>query len=106
MIYIPLRLLKNFYDDLKAAGIELLSARGERVDLHSLRHTFAQCLNDLGVDLKTMQAMLRHSSASLTLGVCIHKDESKMAKAVTSLHALGTQSLATPINEFTVIRQR
>ncbi|MGH7145372.1 MAG: tyrosine-type recombinase/integrase [Planctomycetota bacterium] len=94
VVAISSRLLENFYDDLEAAGIDREDASGRKLDLHCLRHTFAQRLNDAGIDPKTMQALLRHSSATLTLGVYIHKDKSKMVEAVASLQSLGTPPAA------------
>lgn len=89
VVSISRSLLKNFYDDLTAANINREDATGRKLDLHCLRHTFAQRLNEIGTDPKTMQALLRHSSATLTLGVYIHQDKSKMVEAVANLLAHG-----------------
>lgn len=51
--------------------------------IHDLRHYFASMLIDDGIDIKTLQARLRHASATTTLNVYGHllkdKDESSRA---------------------------
>ena len=118
VVKIPAGFARKFDNDLVAAGIARLvpvdrerrpvpldaggrpvtppakwvvdkrDSAGRNVDLHSLRHTFAQRLNAAGVDPKTMQALMRHSTPVLTLGVYIHRDRQRMADAVASLSEL------------------
>lgn len=38
-----------------------------------------------GVDIKTTQSLMRHSTASLTLSIYVHKDNQRMAAAVAAL---------------------
>jgi integrase len=53
-----------------------------RVSLHSLRHLNASLLISAGLDVKTVQASLGHSSATTTLDSYAH--EFQMAQAITS----------------------
>ena len=88
VVHIPSTILKTFNDDLKLAGIEKRDAGGRTVDLHSLRHSFAQRLNASGADPKTMQALMRHSTPVMTLGTYVHSDRTRMKQAVDSLPGL------------------
>ncbi len=88
LVKVPKSILKTFNDDLKVAGIKKRMASGKTVDMHSLRHTLAQRLNDAGVDPKTYQALLRHRTATMTLGVYVHRNQERMRNAVSSLPEL------------------
>ena len=52
-------------EDLQAAGIDYVNGVGT-VDFHALRGTFATMLANAGVPLPQVQALMRHSSPSLT----------------------------------------
>ncbi len=60
-----------------------LSVRG----VHAMRHSTGSWLIHAGVDVRTVAAVLRHSSASTTLNVYAHEIEGAQAQAVT--HLLG-----------------
>jgi len=85
VITIPLKMLKTFYLDLAAAGIAKRDAAGRVVDLHALRHTHGTRLMASGADIKTVQALMRHATPALTLGIYVHKDKGRMAAAVADL---------------------
>jgi len=85
VVKIPARILDRFNDDLAAAKIDKADAAGRTVDLHSLRHTFATRLNNAGVDPKTLQGLMRHSTPMLSLGLYVHNDRARMAEAVMGL---------------------
>ena len=61
-----------------------LSVRG----VHAMRHSTGSWLIHAGVDIRTVAAVLRHSSASTTLNVYAHEIEGAQAEAVT--HLLGS----------------
>jgi integrase len=82
------RILKMFNDDCLAAGIAKVDAAGRHVDLHCLRHTFGHLLVGMGVDIKTVQTLMRHSTPSMTLGVYAHSDKGRLRDAVAALSAL------------------
>jgi integrase len=58
--------------DLTAAGIDPADDGSGKLDFHSLRHSFASLLIQSGVDVKTAQNLLRHSTPGLTLQVYTH----------------------------------
>ena len=88
VVRITSRVLKAFNADLDAAGIEKKDAAGRTVDLHALRHTFGTRLMRNGADVKTIQALMRHSTAAITLGIYVHRDKGQMAAAVEGLPTL------------------
>ena len=85
VVRISSRVLKAFNSDLTAAGIEKKDAAGRTIDLHALRHTFGTRLMRNGADVKTIQSLMCHATAAMTLGVYVHKDKGQMAAAVESL---------------------
>jgi integrase len=72
----------------KRAG---LSLRG----VHALRHSTRSWLIRSGVDIRTVAAVLRHSSASTTLDVYAHELEGAQAAAVMNLLGANGNRLAT-----------
>ena len=54
---------------------------------HTLRHTFATRLLELGVDVKTVSALLGHSSARATLDFYVHSLGEQQRAAVALLSA-------------------
>lgn len=64
------------------AGIQEFDDRyGEKLVLHSTRHTFCTSLHKAGKDLKTIQSLAGHKSINTTLRYT-HDDEKLKAKAV------------------------
>nr|WP_308085127.1 tyrosine-type recombinase/integrase [Agromyces mediolanus] len=67
--------------------------------IHDLRHYFASLLIAEGLDIKTVQARLRHASAKTTLDTFGHtwpdKDESSRAAVAKVLSAMPTPSEVT-----------
>jgi site-specific recombinase XerD len=51
---------------------------------------FAQRLCASGVDPKTMQGLMRHSSPSLTLKVYVHFDKVRMSNAIMNLPSIAS----------------
>jgi integrase len=96
VVVITSRILKAFNNDLEAAGIEKKDAAGRTVDLHALRHSFGSRLMRNGTDLKSIQGLMRHSTAAMTLGVYVHKDTAQMAAAVEGLADLAAAEVETP----------
>lgn len=66
---VPKKLVRILNRDLKLAGIEKKDERGRTVDVHALRHSFGTLLSKGGVQPRTAQAAMRHSSIDLTMNV-------------------------------------
>lgn len=64
-------------------------AAGRVVDLHALRHTFGTRLGSTpGIDPKSVQTLMRHSTPNLTFSVYVHSDKSRLQAAVAALPAI------------------
>ena len=63
---------------LKKAGIE-------RAHFHTLRHTFATRLMELGVDIKTISTLLGHASVKTTMDIYVHSLFSTQCDAIQKL---------------------
>ena len=75
----PGNLNRSFYIYLDKLGLP-------RITIHTLRHTAATLLKNMGVPVKDAQLILGHSSISTTLAVYQHGDE---ATQKTALQAIG-----------------
>ena len=60
---------------------------GLKLDFHAFRHTCGAWLIIAGVDVKTVQTIMRHSSPTLTLNTYGHLMEGAEARAVETLNA-------------------
>lgn len=69
----------------KRGEIEVRYAGYEGYNLHELRHTQATLLIGSGVDLKTVQHRLGHSSASTTMNIYAHAIKANDAPAAESI---------------------
>jgi integrase len=74
--------------DLAAAGLPT------DTDFHSLRHTYVTNLVMSGTPIKVVQALARHSSAALTLGIYSHVGVYDLARGLEGLPT--TAMVATP----------
>lgn len=70
---------------LKRAQIDRVDARGEKVDFHALRHSFASRLARNGVPLTQAQRLLGHSDPKLTAQVYTHLDVEDLRGAIESM---------------------
>ena len=80
--------LKRFREILKLAGIPQVDERGEKVDIHSLRHSFASRLARNGVGMAQAQKLLGHSDPKLTMAIYTHLGTEDLRGAVESLPPL------------------
>ena len=62
-------IVKMLRGDLERAGVAYVDDAGRYADFHSLRVTFATNLIAAGVDVKTAQELLGHSTPTMTLNV-------------------------------------
>ena len=66
---------------LKNAGVE----KKKRHGVHSLRHTFATRVRDLGAPIKVVSALLGHSSVATTMNIYVHDTQDDLSQAVNRL---------------------
>lgn len=59
---------KTMQKDWKIANVAFVDARGHRLDLHALRHTFSTAVNRAGANRAVQRMLMRHSHASVTDG--------------------------------------
>lgn len=77
-------LRKAYYSVLKDAGIERINAKGERINWHSLRHSFGSRLGAQNVDPTTIMKLMGHTSLDTTRRY-LHSEASRMRAAVDRL---------------------
>jgi site-specific recombinase XerD len=70
------------------AGIPRVNERGEKIDIHALRHTYASRLMRNGVGLAQAQRLLGHSDPKLTMAIYTHLGIEDLRGAVESLPPL------------------
>ena len=76
----PCSVVRMLRKDLRGAGINAAD-----YDFHCLRHSFSTMLIQSGVDVKTAQSLMRHSTPTLTLGLYTHIVRGAEKNAVESL---------------------
>lgn len=79
-------LKKSYYAILEKAGIERINAKGQRVNWHSLRHTFGSLLAAAGADPKTIMELMGHANLATTQRY-LHTDQKRKRAAVEQLGA-------------------
>lgn len=85
VVHVGSRFRGAFKKDCEAAGIKVLDKMGRHVDMHALRHTYAQMLAQANVHPKVAQHLLRHTDIRLTMAIYTHHDETAEARAVEAL---------------------
>lgn len=85
---VPSGFLRILNRDLAHAGIAKRSADGRTFDLHAFRTSLGTHLARAGVPLRTTQAVMRHSSPTLTPNVYTDTDLLQVDAAVASLPSL------------------
>ena len=81
--------------DLKRAGIPYRTHDGQ-VDFHALRVSYATLLVQTGANIKTVQTLMRHASAVLTMDIYAKANDADKVQAVESLPKFGPK---TPVDE-------
>jgi integrase len=76
---------------LERAGIERVDADGRKIDVHSLRHTFASRLARSNVSLFQAQKLLGHSDPKLTSRAYAHVDAEDLRPAIDALPEMGRE---------------
>jgi len=80
--------------DLEAAGIPVEDDSGRLVDFHALRHTFITNLVNAGVHPRTVQALARHSTISLTMDRYTHLSIAGQTRALEALPDLDAPGMS------------
>ena len=77
----------NYHPDSVRNGVEkLLKAIGQAtVAPHTLRHSYASFLFDIGEDPKVIQSILGHSSVSTTLDIYVHVQDDRKQTTSTKI---------------------
>ena len=89
---VPTGILRILNRDLTHAGIPKRSADGRTFDLHAFRTSLGTHLALAGVPLRTTQAVMRHSSPTLTANVYTDPDLLNVDTALAALPSLTTGS--------------
>lgn len=77
----PKRIPRNFKSVLKKANIRDMK-------FHSLRHTYATRLFEVGVPIKTVQVLMGHSDITTTMNIYTHVMPEQKSKAVNKINEL------------------
>src|SRR5262249_53446193 len=85
---VPTKLYASLNRDLKLAGIAKKDDRGRVLDVHALRTTFGTLLSKGGVNPRTAQSAMRHSTIDLTMNVYTDPRLLDIHGAVEALPAL------------------
>jgi len=80
--------LMEFKRDLAMAKIPFIDKHGFRVDIHSLRHTFATYLSAAGVAPRTAMELMRHSDLKLTMNTYTDASMLPSREAISRLPSL------------------
>jgi len=72
----------NFFKDLKKWCKVKDKTTVRKLPTHSLRHTYGTMLYRKGVNLKTIQVLMGHSSIDITANIYTHTDISTSQNAV------------------------
>jgi site-specific recombinase XerD len=81
----PVKNLRHAYQPVLAkAGIPRVDDRGQRVNWHSLRHTFGSLLGAAGADPETLRELMGHADLATTQRY-LHTDQDRKRAAVELL---------------------
>ena len=92
LFYVPDKLVRILYRDLKAAGIPKLDRRGRIVDVHAFRGTFGTHLARAGVDPVMLKTLTRHGRIETALKFYVDDALLETDQAVAKLPAFSAGS--------------
>ena len=87
LLYVPSQPSRSIKADLKAAGIPFRTEAG-KLDFHACRVAYINMVIRSGADIKTAQALARHSTPELTLNVYGRENRDLMATAARGVGAV------------------
>ena len=79
--------LQNYMRDMRQKYINLFGNTFPKVTPHVLRHTFCTNAQQAGLDVKSLQYLMGHSNASVTLDVYTHSNYEAVEKAFEQVAA-------------------
>jgi integrase len=79
----PYKIYKELYLAFERAGIERIDEHGERLVVHSLRHSFCSTLSNMGVELHEIAKLAGHKSLQTTVRYS-HPDDKRLASLVNN----------------------
>ena len=85
--------MNRFREDLKAAGIPDVNAKGEVADFHALRKTFGTWLMLAGLPEFVRMKLMRHSDIRLTQAIYTDDAMAPVWSAVASLPSIGDTAI-------------
>ena len=83
------------YRDFRAADIKPINEKGERVDLHALRHTFCTHINSSGVPLVQAAKFMRHEDSKQTAKTYYRADLQNLTPALARVPVIGSLKKGT-----------
>ncbi len=95
VVIVPDKAAIKLRTDAEKAGVVTRDDRGRVIDFHGLRKTFVTWLASSGVDMRTVQALARHSTIELTAqtytdaGMLPTRSAMNSIPCVTDLHPTG-----------------
>jgi integrase len=108
LLYVPLGLAQRFTQDLARVGIAK-EAIGGKLDFHATRVTYINLVIEAGASVKEAQALARHATPALTLGVYGRTREGRLHEVVgqvaqtleraTSVHTAETVKHTYALND-------
>lgn len=81
---VPIKTAELVRGDLSRAGIPFETTDGA-IDFHALRGSYGTMMIKAGVDIKTVQKLMRHASPLMTLQMYVHSSEKDRANAIEKL---------------------
>lgn len=84
LLFVPTHAARSLHKIADRAGVPWTTELG-KMDFHALRVAYINLLIGSGADVKTTQALARHSSPTMTMNVYGRAVDERMAKAVEAL---------------------
>lgn len=79
--------LQNYMRGMQRKYVELFGNTLPKVTPHVLRHTFCTNAQQAGLDVKSLQYLMGHSNASVTLDVYTHSNYESVERAFEQVAA-------------------
>ena len=83
-----IRIVNNINLDRKANSVDGNYEAFEHCYMHSLRHTFATRCIENGVQPKTLQKILGHSTISVTMDLYVHVTDEQLFSEIEKMNAV------------------